>query len=479
MRLSDYLETGVRSSAELGVSPEVFGANAGAARKRRAGSEASMVQAKPTVSVVSAPAQAFDAREALHQAVYEQVSSERIVGYLAEGRRRAEIELGAIVARILKGPEFAQVSVGEKEALSQEILDLILGLGPLETMLADESVTEIMVNGPQSIFIERGGVLEAVPEHFSSEEELRLVIDRIISPIGRRLDEQSPVVNARLPQGHRVNAVIPPLALNGTALTIRKFRPTAFSLDDLVSMGSMSEPVAQLLKWAVLSRCNVAVAGGTGSGKTTLLNALAGEIPHDERIVTIEDSAELHFEAHPHVVRLEARMANAEGKGGVSIRDLVTNSLRMRPDRIVVGECRDAEAVGMLQAMTTGHDGSLTTLHANSPAEVIGRLTTMVRYAMDLPIEAIEAQISAALDVVVQQARLRGGKRRVTQVVVRPGPGYDGPLVGNMFMPVVAWSRARECYVWNVSPDWVDSLPVMGIASYEEVEAWKACLLSG
>ncbi len=418
--------------------------------------------------------QSVDVRQQLQDALHEQVSSERIAQFVVLGRERAERELRAILAQILKERRFAGLAPERKEELVEELLDLMLGLGPLESLLEDDTVTEIMVNGPDRVFFERDGRIFASDEAFSSEEELRLVIDRIISPLGRRLDEQSPIVNARLPQGHRVNAVIPPLSLVGTVLTIRKFKATAYTLEDLVGMQSMSPEVAQLLRWAVLRRINVAVSGGTGGGKTTLLNALSREIPHDERIITIEDSAELRFDTHPHVIRLEARMENAEGKGGVTIRDLVINSLRMRPDRIIVGECRGAEAIDMLQAMTTGHDGSLTTLHANSPSEVIPRLTTMVRYGMDLPIEAIERQIVSALDLIVQQDRLTGGARRITQIVTRAaGASLAGQMHGDPFTTVVRWDREQERYIWNEAPEWVEGLPAMGLAEEGEVEAWE------
>ncbi|MCD8200423.1 MAG: Flp pilus assembly complex ATPase component TadA [Coriobacteriaceae bacterium] len=418
--------------------------------------------------------QSVDVRQQLQDALHEQVSSERIAQFVALGRERAERELRAILAQILKERRFSALTPERKEELVEELLDLMLGLGPLESLLEDDTVTEIMVNGPDRVFFERDGRIFASDESFSSEEELRLVIDRIISPLGRRLDEQSPIVNARLPQGHRVNAVIPPLSLVGTVLTIRKFKASAYTLEDLVGMQSMSPEVAQLLRWAVLRRINIAVSGGTGGGKTTLLNALSREIPHDERIITIEDSAELRFDTHPHVIRLEARMENAEGKGGVTIRDLVINSLRMRPDRIIVGECRGAEAIDMLQAMTTGHDGSLTTLHANSPAEVIPRLTTMVRYGMDLPIEAIERQIVSALDLIVQQDRLTGGARRITQIVTRAaGTSLAGQMHGDPFTTVVRWDREQERYIWNEAPEWVAGLPAMGLATESEVEAWE------
>lgn len=330
-------------------------------------------------------------RSQLRDALYEEVSSEKIAQLLASGRERARVELTAAIEQILKARDFPRLAPDDMDAIVVETLDMVLGFGPLERLLNDPTVTEIMVNGPSSVFFEREGMLFRSDESFESEEQLRLVVDRIVSPLGRRVDEQSPIVNARLPEGHRVNAIIPPLSLGGTTLTIRKFRARAYTLAELVEIGSLSEEMETLLVWGVQSRKNIAVSGGTGGGKTTLLNALSQHIPKQERIITIEDSAELRFDEHPHVVRLEARMPNSEGKGLVTIRELVINSLRMRPDRIVVGEVRGAEAADMLQAMTTGHDGSLTTLHANGPEEVVPRLVMMVRYGMELPVEIIEA----------------------------------------------------------------------------------------
>ena len=412
-------------------------------------------------------------RARLRDLLYREVPSGRIVRLLAQGRNKARTELSASIEQILSAHDFPEMSATSRAELIEDTLDLVLGLGPIEKMLKDDTITEIMVNGPKSVFFERDGILNTSAESFASEEQLRLVIDRIVSPLGRRVDEQSPIVNARLPEGHRVNVVIPPLALSGTTLTIRKFRAIAFTLDELVSMGTLSECMAQLMRWAVRARKNIAVSGGTGGGKTTLLNALSRLIPTSERIITIEDSAELRFDEHPHVVRLEARMANAEGFGEVTIRDLVVNALRMRPDRIVVGECRGAEALDMLQAMNTGHDGSLTTLHANSPAEVVPRLVMMVRYGMDLPTEIIEAQIASALDLVIQQDRLSGGVRRITQIAMR---ACAAPRVGNAlsctFTPIVEWDRRRQRYVWSQTPDWVKDLPFLGIATQEEVAEW-------
>ena len=278
------------------------------------------------------------------------------------------------------------------------------------------------------------------------------------------------MVNARLPQGHRVNAVVPPIAPDGPVVTIRKFTSHVITLDEMERSGSVEPRVRSFLTWAVRARKSIAVVGGTGSGKTTLLNALSCEISHDERIVTIEDSLELRFLEHPHVVRMEARPRNAEGAGEVTIRDLVANALRMRPDRIVVGECRGAEALDMLQAMNTGHDGSLTTLHANSPAESIARLETMVRYEADLPIDVIEANIATAIDLIVQTRRAMDGSRRVTDIVTL---SFDRTAGRCETHPVYGWDAHGGQGAWLSVPDWIEGLPEMGLAEEEEVAAWK------
>ena len=413
-------------------------------------------------------------RELLRAAVYEELSPERLHTLSALERNAARKELAAALDQIINKRGMQTGAPSERARLIEDTLDMVLGLGPIERLLKDASVTEIMVNGHSSVYFERDGKLYPDVRTFASEEQLRAVVDRIVSPLGRRVDEQSPIVNARLPQGHRVNVVIPPLAVDGTTVTIRKFRSKSFTLQELVKMHSMSQEIAELLAWAVRARKNIAVSGGTGGGKTTLLGALSRQIPHDERVVTIEDSAELRFDSHPHVVRMEARVANAEGKGEVTIRDLVTNSLRMRPDRIIVGECRGAEALDMLQAMNTGHDGSMTTLHANSPAEVVPRLVMMVRYGMDLPTKIIESQVQSALDVIVQQDRMSGGVRRVSQVVAMEVRGLEGNECQEAdFSPVVQWDRRTRRYVWKAVPVWVDELPYLEVATQEEVNAWE------
>ncbi|MBJ94302.1 MAG: pilus assembly protein TadA [Rickettsiales bacterium] len=316
----------------------------------------------------------------------------------------------------------------DRDLLVKEVLDEALGLGPLEDLLDDDSVTEIMVVSKDQIYVERDGRIEFTGCTFTAHEAVLAVIERIITPLGRRIDESSPLVDARLKDGSRVNAIIPPLAIKGPCITIRKFGKKSLTMQDLVGWGSVTEQIAGFLEKCVLGRKNIIISGGTGSGKTTLLNCLSSFIPSDERIVTIEDAAELRL-PQEHVVSLETKPANLEGKGAYSIRELVKNSLRMRPDRIVVGECRGGEALDMLQAMNTGHDGSLTTGHANSPTDMISRLETMVLMAgMDLPVRAIRDQICAAVDVIVQQTRFSDGTRRVVNVTEVVGLEDDGRI---------------------------------------------------
>lgn len=304
----------------------------------------------------------------------------------------------------------------ERQIIAAEIMDEVIGLGPIEPLLQDEEVTEVMVNGPKQVYVERGGRLYLTDVVFRDDEHVMHIIDKIVSPIGRRIDESQPMVDARLLDGSRVNAIIPPLSLKGPSITIRKFATNPYNINDIMRFGTLSPPMTKFLEAAVKARLNVIISGGTGSGKTTLLNVLAGYIPDDERIVTVEDAAELKL-GQEHVVSLESRAVNIEGKGAVTIRDLVRNCLRMRPDRIVVGEVRGGEALDMLQAMNTGHDGSLTTAHANSPRDMLARLETMVMMAgMELPVKAIRQQVASAIDIIVQQSRLRDGSRVITHI---------------------------------------------------------------
>ncbi len=330
-----------------------------------------------------------------------------------------QAELDARVRQTLQAvidAEQTPLSNADRTRIAQEVSDEILGHGPLEPYLRDSDVTEIMVNGFDAIYVEKGGRLFPVDAAFSSEAHLRRTIDKIVGRVGRRIDEASPLVDARLPDGSRVNAVIPPIALDGSMLTIRKFSADPFTDRDLVAFGTMSALVRDFLAACVQGQRNIVISGGTGSGKTTTLNVLSSFIPDDERIITIEDAAELQLHQR-HVLRLESRPANIEGRGSIAIRDLVRNALRMRPDRIVVGEVRDGAALDMLQAMNTGHDGSITTVHANSPRDTLSRLETMVLMAgVDLPMRAIRDQVSSAVDLVIQQARLRDGSRRIVQI---------------------------------------------------------------
>lgn len=315
----------------------------------------------------------------------------------------------------------------KRDKISQEIYDDVLGLGPLENLLRDEDISEIMVNGPKQVYVEKKGRLELSEVFFRDDDHVSQIINRIISPLGRRCDESTPMVDARLEDGSRVNAVVPPVALNGPTITIRKFNSTPLQISDLINYNSISFQMASFLEACVKGRCNILVSGGTGSGKTTLLNVLSSFIPATERIVTIEDAAEIQM-MQDHVVTLEARPPNVEGKGAVPIRDLVKNSLRMRPDRVIVGEVRSGEALDMLQAMNTGHDGSLATGHANSPRDLIARLETMVMMAgMDLPVKAIREQIASAVDIVVQQTRFRDGSRKV--IAISEVTGMEGDIV--------------------------------------------------
>lgn len=326
------------------------------------------------------------------------------------------------------------LSRSERQRLFEQITAEILGFGPLEPLLADDTISEIMVNGPNHIFVEKKGKLVKTNLNFESDDHVLRIIDRIVSPLGRRIDESQPLVDARLPDGSRVNAIIPPLALNGPTLTIRKFSKTPLTIENLIQFGSITPEAAEFLRACVLARTNIVVSGGTGAGKTTLLNICSNFIPDDERIVTIENAAELQL-AKEHVVTLESRPPNIEGKGEVSIRDLVINSLRMRPDRIVVGECRGGEALDMLQAMNTGHDGSLTTAHANSPRDAIARLETMCLMAgMDLPVRAIREQVASAVDVIVQQSRMRDGSRKIINITEVQGMEGDVVVLSDIFV---------------------------------------------
>jgi pilus assembly protein CpaF len=339
-----------------------------------------------------------------------------------ELRRRVQEQLQAALAK-----ERAPLSAADKAQLIQDVSDDILGYGPIDRFLKDADITEVMVNGPDRVYVEKRGRLELTQTTFVDESHLRRIIDKIVGLVGRRIDESTPMVDARLLDGSRVNAVIHPLAIGGPFLTIRKFSADPFTVDDLIGFGSMSPQVAKFLQGTVVGRLNCLISGGTGTGKTTMLNVLSSFIPSTERIVTVEDAKELQLH-QDHVLALEARPPNIEGRGEVTIRDLVRNTLRMRPDRIVVGECRGGEALDMLQAMNTGHDGSLTTIHANSPRDSLARLETLTLMAgFDLPVRAIREQMASALDLIVQIARLRDGTRRI--VAVTEVQGMEGDVI--------------------------------------------------
>ncbi|MGM0501118.1 MAG: CpaF family protein [Bacillota bacterium] len=335
-------------------------------------------------------------------------------------------EIKSTAQEVIKD-EGKAISPGERRKIIQDIVDEIIGFGPINDLLEDPDVSEVMVNGPEQVYVEKNGRLILTDVRFRDDEHVVHIIEKIVSPLGRRIDESSPMVDARLPDGSRVNAIIPPLALNGPTITIRKFSEDPFTVNDLIEFGTLTEEMAKFVEACVEVRLNVVVSGGTGSGKTTTLNVLSSFIPGDERIITIEDAAELQL-AQDHVVSLETRPPNVEGKGAVTMRELVKNSLRMRPDRIVVGEVRGGEALDMLQAMNTGHDGSLTTGHANSPRDMLSRLETMVMMAgMELPVQAIRDQISSAVDLIVQQTRMKDGSRKVVKIT--EVQGMEGEII--------------------------------------------------
>jgi pilus assembly protein CpaF len=376
-----------------------------------------MRRAEPAATAADASPQQEDPFAEIRQAAQAEAVHE-----LGQALTEGDVPEEELHEKVTKAVDLALAEAGtplsstDRARLVREITHNILGYGPIEPFLADPEVTEVMVNNHHTIYVERRGLIEETDVRFGSERQLLQVIDRIVAQTGRRIDESSPMVDARLPDGSRVNAIIPPLAITGPSLTIRKFSRDPLTMDDLVAFGSLSHQAAAFLEACVEGKLNVLISGGTGTGKTTLLNVLSSFIPERERIITIEDAAELKL-AQRHVISLEARPANIEGKGAITIRDLVRNALRMRPDRIVVGECRGAEAVDMLQAMNTGHDGSLTTIHANSPRDALARTETLVLTAgFDLPLKAIRDQIASAFDLIIQVNRLVDGRRRITHI---------------------------------------------------------------
>ena len=409
-------------------------------------------------------------RERLKAALVERLGLTIIAGMLSdEGTGRARAELGVALEAILNTQGFEALLPDERETLVRQVLDEVCGLGPIQPLLEDDEITEVMINGCEALFYERDGELFAAETVFDSPEQIMIVMDRILAPLGRRLDRSSPIVSARLPNGDRVNAVASPIAIDGPAVTIRKFSDRIRTLARLVELGSLPGWYARLLSWAVRSRRSIAVAGGTGSGKTTLLNALSCEIPLGERIVTIEDSAELRFDAHPNVVRLEARGSSIEGSGEVTIRDLVKNALRMRPDRIVVGEVRGEEAVDMLNALNTGHEGSLTTLHAGSAEEAVLRLILMARFGMDLPTDLIEEQIATAIDLIVVTRRLSSGRRVITSMS-EVSRAEDGSA---LLEECVSFDRGSLSWRLVREPGFIASAVEDGVLMRGEVDPWR------
>lgn len=362
----------------------------------------------------------------------------------------------------------ASLSQEQLEQMETQVINEIIGYGPIQPLLDDPTISEVMVNGPYHVFAEKGGRISETDIKFDDEAHVYRVIDRILRPLGRRVDRKWPMADARLPDGSRVNVIIPPAAIDGPTITIRKFAKEKLKVEDLIRFGSLTEPMAEFLRACVQARLNIVVSGGTGSGKTTLLNVLSNFIPDHERIVTIEDSAELQL-AKPHVVRLEARPPDPDGTGRVTIRDLVINALRMRPERIVVGECRGAEALDMLQAMNTGHDGSLTTLHANTPRDAISRLETMCLMAgIDFPVKVIREQIASAIDLIVQTSRLRDGSRKIVQITEVQGMEGDVIVMQPVFSFVERGVSAEgrvmgEMVSSNIRPKFTPRLQAAGI----------------
>jgi len=424
----------ISAADKIGVGDFVLGVE----QVQGAGSRARTPTPAPSAPVAPAPDAAEEharIQRIVHDKLIEAMDLRRLdldaLGK-AELWKRTESTTRQIVARMEQAGELAAAL--DREELIGDVLHEALGLGPLELYLADDSVTEIMVNAPAELYVERKGKLEKASKAFSSQKAMLGVIERIVAPLGRHIDESSPLVDARLPDGSRVNAIIPPLALKGPAITIRKFKRDLLTAEHLCGFGAMTRPMAAFLDACVRARRNIVISGGTGSGKTTLLNVLASYIPARERIVTIEDAAELAIRQE-HWVQLEARPPNIEGKGAVSIRELVRNALRMRPDRIVVGEVRGGEALDMLQAMNTGHDGSLTTLHANTPRDALSRLETMVLMSgMDLPVRAIREQIASAVHLVVQQQRFADGTRKVSAISEVSGMETDVITMQDIFL---------------------------------------------
>lgn len=392
---------------------------------------------------------------------------------ISEDNEELKEEIKYIILKHIE-QESLNMTNHQKNKINEELLNEIIGFGPITGLLKDDYVTEIMVNGPYQIYIEKNGKLILTDAKFKDNNHVMHVIKKIVAPIGRRIDESSPMVDARLPNGSRVNAIIPPLAIDGPSITIRKFSEDPFQVDDLISFGTINSKMSQLLKYCVEGHLNIVVSGGTGSGKTTTLNVLSSFIPDSERIVTIEDAAELQL-SQSHVIRLETRPANVEGKGEITIRDLVKNSLRMRPDRIIVGEVRSGETLDMLQAMNTGHDGSLTTGHANSPRDMLSRLETMVLMSgMNLPIRAIRDQVGSAIDLIIQQSRLMDGSRKITHITEVQGMEGDVIILQDIFKYEQKGldnnNKVKGEYVFTgVMPRFIEKLREQGVTIPQDI----------
>jgi pilus assembly protein CpaF len=421
--------------------------------------------ATPTRSVEATKAQEYEAlKRRIHNKLVDKLDLTR-VGDLQGDILRREIRL---VVEHLCDTEDTLLNRSERDRLIEEVLDETLGFGPLEFLLKDSSISDILINGPKSIYVERRGKLEKASIEFRDNKHLLQIIDRIVSRVGRRVDEVCPMVDARLPDGSRVNAIIPPLALDGAAVSIRRFGSNPLKLEDLLNYKAFTPEMVMLLEGAIKARLNVIVSGGTGSGKTTLLNTLSSFIPNHERVITIEDAAELQLQQE-HVVRLETRPANIEGKGAITPTDLVRNALRMRPERIIIGECRGPEALDMLQAMNTGHDGSLTTLHANTPRDALARLETMIMMSgFEMPIRAMRQQISSAVDLIIQASRLQGGPRRVTYITEVVGMEQDTVIMQDIYQYIQEGidenGRARGRFeATGVRPTFMDRLESCGV----------------
>ena len=405
----------------------------------------------------------------IHRQIVSEMSADEQELLAGSGRTRDEIQ--EIVAGYCHRAFDEQANIfsrGERLQIIADICDEILGLGPIEPLLKDSTITEVMINGASRVYVEQAGKLYRTDVRFHDETHLMNIIEKILAPLGRRIDESAPMVDARLADGSRVNIIIPPLALDGAMVTIRKFSKSALSVRDLINFGTLDERMATFLEASVKARLNILVSGGTGSGKTTTLNVLSSFIPDDDRIVTIEDAAELKLQ-QDHVVRLESRPPNIEGEGAIAIRDLVRNALRMRPDRIIVGEVRSGEALDMLQAMNTGHDGSLTTAHANTPRDALSRLETMVLMAgMELPVRAIRTQISAAIDLILQQSRIRDGSRKITYISEVQGMEGDTIVMQDLFAYVQDYIDERGKSVGHfeatgLQPSFLDKFKINGV----------------